>query len=447
MCVIKGGTIKSKGYVELEYGIRHNFIQFSHQLIQVFFVGLTIGMTRTVIPALAETEFGVKKNSFLMLMSFVVAFGLVKGGMNFVAGRMSESRGRKRILLLGWLIALPIPPVIYYANHWYWIVFATILLGINQGFTWSMTQTAKLDITRADQRGLTMGLNEFSGYFGVALAGITTGYMASYFGPRLGLLIFGSSVVLISMLLTIICIKETIHWSTTEINNQQFREKSAVLPGDISRYLQGFPDNPTTMQMFRMMSFEDRRMAAFSQAGLVEKFVDALIWVFYPLYFYNKGLSIAELSWIVSIYGFVWGVSQLFTGKLSDHIGRMKPIVSGMWLCGLGTGMMLIGDSITLWSLSSGITGFGMALLYPNLSAAVGDLARPSWMGSAIGIYRFWRDLGYGIGALLLGITANITGSIISGFIFVAISMFLSGLFVLIAAEETHPALKHADES
>ena len=420
-----------------QYGIRSNLDQFLHQLIQVFFVGLTIGMTRTVIPALAESEFGVKKSSFLMLMAFVVAFGFVKGAMNFYAGRLSESVGRKRVLLLGWLIAFPIPWIIYYANHWNWIVFATVLLGINQGLTWSMTQTSKLDITRADQRGLTMGLNEFSGYFGVAAAGVITGYMAGYFGPRHALLYFGTLVVSISTLLTLIWVKETIPWAKAETKNQN----SSNLKNKQTRYFQNFPDEPTTGEMFKLMSYRDRRMAAFSQAGLVEKFVDALIWVFYPVYFYSKGLSIAELGWLVGIYGFVWGFSQFFTGKLSDHIGRMKPIVGGMWLCAAGTGMMVLYEGVFFWSISAAITGFGMALLYPNLSAAVSDIAKPSWRGSAIGIYRFWRDLGYGIGAILLGLIANVTESIASGFVFVAISMFLSGLLVLVMAEETHPVL------
>ena len=424
----------------LKFGIRSNLIQFSHQLIQVFFVGMTIGMTRTVIPALAESEFGVQKNSFLMLMSFVVAFGFVKGAMNFVAGRMSEKQGRKQILLLGWCIAFPIPVIIYYANHWYWIVFATILLGVNQGFTWSMTQTSKIDLTRADQRGLTVGLNEFAGYSGLALAGVITGHMAVFFGPRMGLLIFGTTVIAVSTLLTMVWVKETIYWSRSDIK----KHDSLANANDKNKkkYNTDIPAEPTTLQMFKLMSFKDKRMAAFSQAGLVEKFVDALIWVFYPLYFYKKGLAVSELAWIVGIYGFVWGVSQLFTGKLSDHIGRMIPIVSGMWLCGIGTGFMILVDGILLWSISAAITGFGMALLYPNLVAAVSDIARPSWRGSAIGIYRFWRDLGYGIGALLLGAIANATGSISSGFVFVSLAMFISGFLVLALAEETHRGSK-----
>lgn len=419
------------------FGIRINFHQFAHQLWQVLLVGLTLGMMRTVIPALAEKEFGVAKGSFLLLTAFVISFGFVKGVMNFVAGRLSESIGRKLVLLLGWLIALPIPAMIYYATHWNWIVFATVLLGVNQGLTWSMTQTAKLDITHPEQRGLTIGLNEFSGYFGVALAGIVTAYLTEWIGAREGLLWFGIITVALAIVTTQFWVEETLPWAKAEAKNH--------VSGNTNHHRPRFPkmisDNPTTWQVFSMMSWRDRRMFAFSQAGLVEKFVDALIWVFYPVYFYNQGLNLSDIGWIVGVYGFVWGGSQFVTGKLSDHVGRLWPITFGMWICGAGVGMTLLVDSIWWWSLSAAVTGFGMALLYPNISAAVGDISHPSWRGSAIGIYRFWRDLGYGIGALLLGITAEMTGLISTGFWFVAIAMFVSGLIVLLVAEETHPKL------
>ena len=200
----------------LPLGIRENFGQFTHQLIQVLLVGFAIGMTRTVIPALAETEFGVGRGSFVMLTVFVMAFGVVKAVMNFVAGRLSERIGRKRVLLFGWIVALPIPIMIWAAPNWSWIVAATVLLGVNQGLCWSMTQTSKLDITRADQRGLTMGLNEFSGYVGVALAGVITAYVAEALGARLGLLVFGLAVVVLGIFLTVVWIKDTLPWAKAE---------------------------------------------------------------------------------------------------------------------------------------------------------------------------------------------------------------------------------------
>jgi MFS family permease len=424
----------------LRHGIRHNRAQFLHQLVQVLLVGLTIGMMRTVVPALAESEFGVPKGSFMLLMAFVVAFGFVKGALNFVAGRLSERIGRKAVLLAGWIAALPIPFMILYAPTWSWIVAATVLLGVNQGLTWSMTQTAKLDITRADERGLTLGLNEFAGYVGVAVAGIITGYMAATFGARDGLLIFGLAVVLLAIGLTLLWVKDTLPWAHAESASH----RAGAVTGPRPRLPRNISDHPSTWEVFALMTWRDRRMAAISQAGLVEKFVDALIWVFYPVYLYNHGLSLAGIGWVVGMYGFVWGGAQLVTGRLSDHIGRHKPIVWGMWMCGAGVGLMLVQESIAWWSFSAAVSGLGMALLYPNLSAAVADIAHPNWRGSAIGIYRFWRDVGYAVGALALGWAAYASGAIASGFWLVAIAMIASGCVVWWFGEETHPRLNPA---
>ncbi|WP_114965023.1 MFS transporter [Alkalilacustris brevis] len=423
----------------LALGIRENLTQFSHQLIQVLLVGFAIGMTRTVIPALAETEFGVARGSFLLLSAFVLAFGVVKAVMNFIAGRLSERIGRQRVLFWGWVIALPIPVMIWAAPNWGWIVAATVLLGVNQGLCWSMTQTAKLDITRADQRGLTMGLNEFSGYVGVALAGIITAYAAEALGARLGLLVFGMAVVVLALALTVVWVKDTLPWARAET---AAHKRSA--PKFPPRYPQGVPEQPSTREVFALMSWRDKRLAALSQAGLVEKFVDALVWVIFPVFLVAQGASLTEMGWIVGVYGFVWGGSQLFTGRLSDHVGRFWPNVLGMWTCGAGVAMVVLGSGALWWSFSAGIAGLGMALLYPNLSAAVADITPPAWRGSAIGIYRFWRDLGYGVGALGLGIVAHLTGALEAAFWFVALSMFASGAVLLIWGEETHPRLNPA---
>jgi MFS family permease len=433
----------SQNVLEYRYGIRVNLAQFSHQLVQVFFVGLTIGMFRTVVPALAESEFGVAKGSFMMLMAFVTAFGFVKGTLNFVAGRLSERIGRKKVLFIGWLAAVPIPFMILYAPSWSWIVAATVLLGINQGLAWSMTQTSKLDLTTTDQRGLTIGLNEFAGYFGVAVAGIITGYLATAYGPREGLMIFGLTVVALAGLLTLLWVKDTLPWAHAEGK----KHAAGLMTGPKPRYPTNISDKPGTWEVFTLMSWRDARMASISQAGLVEKFVDALVWVFFPVYLYQHGLSLAGIGWVVGVYGFVWGLSQFVTGHWSDRVGRKKPIVAGMWLCGAGVALVLLGEGELWWSFAAAVMGFGMALLYPTLSAAVSDIAHPNWRGSAIGIYRFWRDLGYGIGALLLGAVAALFGGIEAGFWFTAAAMFVSGLVVLLACEETHPRLNPAKEN
>jgi len=421
------------------HGIRPNLEQFAHQLLQVLLVGLTIGMMRTVVPALAQSEFGVPRGSFLLLSAFVVAFGFVKGVMNFVAGRLSERIGRKRVLLLGWLVALPIPPMLLWGPSWSWIVAATVLLGVNQGLTWSMTQTAKLDITRPEQRGLTIGLNEFSGYVGVAGAGIVTGYLATEFGARNGVAAFGLTVIVLATVLTVVWVKDTRPWASAEAARHLTNP-----PKYPPRYPKNISNEPSTWEIFTLMSWRDKRLMALSQAGLVEKFVDALVWVFFPVFLYRHGVSISGIGWVVGAYGFVWGGAQLFTGKLSDHVGRHRLNVWGMWLSGAGVGLMLAFDNVSWWALCAGLSGFGMALLYPNLSAAVADIAHPNWRGSAIGIYRFWRDIGYAIGGLGMGLAASATGSIESGFWFVAIAMLLSGGILWFWGEETHSQLNPA---
>lgn len=425
----------------MDYGIRVNLRQVLQHLLQVLLVGMTLGMMRTVVPALAETEFGVPRGSFMLLVAFVVAFGFVKGSMNFVAGRLAERLGRRRVLLLGWLVALPVPALIYFASSWSWIVLATVLLGVNQGLTWSMTQTAKLDLTRPDQRGLVIGLNEFSGYLGVAIAGVITGYAASLLGPRAGLLWFGSAVIGLATLLVWLAVKETLPWAHAEV------KRHAANPA-AQAFRPRYPDNvsaqPSTGEMFALMSWRDRRMAALCQAGLVEKFVDALVWVFWPVYLHQQGVGLPGIGWIVGVYGFTWGGAQFFTGRLSDRVGRHLLNAWGMWICGAGVALMPLGAGAAWWSLSAAVAGLGMAMLYPNLSAAVADIAHPSWRASAIGIYRFWRDLGYGIGALGLGAAAALGGRIESAFWFVALAMLLSGAVLYHWGEETHPRLNPA---
>jgi MFS family permease len=303
-----------------------------------------------------------------------------------------------------------------------------------------MTQTAKLDFTRADQRGLVIGLNEFAGYVGVAIAGVVTGYLAAWLGPREGLLWFGAVVVGMGTLLSGLAITETLPWAHDELNRHASPSAQAPRP----RYPTAVGARPTTAEMFALMSWRDRRMAALCQAGLVEKFVDALVWAFWPVYLHQRGVGLPGIGWIVGVYGFTWGAAQFFTGRLSDRIGRHRLNTWGMWTCGAGVALMPLGGGAPGWSAAAAIAGLGMAMLYPNLSAAVADIAHPNWRASAIGIYRFWRDLGYGIGALGLGAAAALGGRLESGFWFVAGAMFVSGLLLHRWGEETHPRLNPA---
>jgi MFS family permease len=421
----------------LNYGITENLGQVLHQLFQVFLVGMTIGMMRNVVPALAEAEFGVPQGSFLLLVAFVVAFGFVKSALNFLGGHFAEIFGRRRVLLAGWLLALPIPLLVYSAPSWSWIVAATVLLGVNQGLTWSVTQMAKLDLTRPGERGFVIGLNEFAGYLGVAVAGVATGYSATILGPREGLLWFGAAVIGLALFMTWLAVAETLPWAHAAARNVE-----RVSRGSRPSGVDSMGQYPSIRDVFLLVSWRDRRMAALCQAGLVEKFVDALVWVFWPLYLHSHGASLPTIGWITGVYGFTWGALQFFTGRLSDKVGRHRLNVWGMWVCAAGVALLPLGLHPLWWSISAAITGIGMAMLYPNLSAAVADIAHPGWRASAIGIYRFWRDLGYGVGGIGLGAAAAVGGRLESGFWFVACAMLISGAALYMWGEETQPHLK-----
>lgn len=420
-------------------GIRENLTPFLQQLLQVFFVGLTIGLQRTVIPALAESEFGVAKGSMLAIFAFVVSFGVVKGSMNFLSGRLAERVGRRRVLIWGWLFALPIPFVILFAPNWWWIVGANVLLGINQGFAWSMTVTAKMDIVRADQRGLATGINEFAGYGGVALAGLVTGYLASLFEPRLSLFVFGLVIAVVALASAVLAFTETLPYARAEAA----RHKAGTQTGPRPRFVEA-PEHPSTAEVFALVSWKNRTFMALAQAGSVEKFVDALMWALVPVYLVSKGASLIEIGWVTGIYGFVWGGSQLWTGPLSDRVGRKWPTITGFLICSGGVFAFPALSTPVEWSIAAAVTGVGMALLYPTLMAAMGDIAPPNWRGSALGVYRFWRDLGYAIGALAMGILADASGLLEAGFWFTGIAMAGSALWLMLAMEETHPRLNPA---
>lgn len=416
-------------------GIGPNMRPFLQQLLQVFFVGQTIGLQRTVLPVMAESEFGLARGSLLALFAFVISFGVVKGAMNFVSGRLSEHRGRRKVLIWGWLVALPIPFIILFAPNWWWIVGANLLLGVNQGFCWSMTVTAKMDIVRAEERGLATGFNEFAGYGGVALAGLATGYLASVFDPRLSLFVYGLSLILVALGASMLAFTETLPFARAEAAGR-LAEATGTQPP--AAYVQG-PADPTAGRIFALVSWQNRDFLALSQAGSVEKFVDALMWVLVPVAMAARGATLIEVGWVTGIYGFVWGASQLWTGPLSDRIGRKPPIVAGFFLCAAGVLVFPLFAGVAGWSIAAAVIGVGMALLYPTLIAAVGDIAHPAWRGSALGTYRFWRDLGYAIGAVAMGVIADVSGVLQAGFWFTGTAMAGSGLWVMLALRETHP--------
>lgn len=392
----------------------------------MFFVGLTLGMTRTVVPAVAESDFGVRKGDLALIATFVIAFGVVKGVMNFVAGALSETLGRKRVLVLGWLIAMPIPWMICYApsaGGWSWIVAATVLLGVNQGLTWSMTLTSKLDLTRPERRGLTNGLNEFAGYSAVAIAGIVTAYLSDHFGARRGLLIFGSATILPALMIAMALVRETRAFPRTQ-QKTGFVPKHGVFA----------------------LSLRNRTFFALCQAGLFEKFIDALMWIVLPVYLVQHGVVLRDVGWAPGLYAMTWGCSQLITGPLSDRVGRKPLIVGGMLLCTAGVALLPIMQEIAWWGACASATGLGMGMLYPTLGAAVSDFAADEWRGTALGVYRLWRDLGYAIGAGLLSMLALLGCTSPTMFLAVAVCVGVSALITLVMADEGDPQGKLTGE-
>lgn len=403
----------------VQHGIRANLAQVMHQLLQVFLVGLTIGMTRTVVPGLAETEFGLGGQQFFLLTTFVITFGAVKSVMNLFAGRFSDRFGRKRVLVAGWVAALPIPLLLLYAPNWGWVVAATALLGVNQGLCWSMTLNSKLDMTHLSQKGLVNGMNEFSGYAAVALAGVVTAWLVDIHGARQGLFLFGSVVILAGLVLALVVIRETRPWALAHSTSNMQGIKPAPAP--------------SLGQAFWYASWQNRNLLALNQAGLVEKFTDALVWIILPVWFVAQNLTLVQGSSIIGVYALVWGASQLVTGPASDRFGRKLLIVGGMWLCGIGVLLLVLSHSVWLWTLEAGIIGFGMAMLYPTLGAAVADVSPPAQRGTLLGVYRFWRDFGYAVGALCMGLLAQWAQGLNVTFWLVGVAMLLSGAWVALA--------------
>ena len=381
-------------------------------LLQVMFVGILLGLFRTVIPALSESEFSVPKNSFLFLATFIIAFGIVKGIANYYAGIFADKYNRKTVLLLGWLVAFPVPFIIYFATNWYYIILATFIIGINQGLTWSVTQISSVDITKNENRGFIVGLNEFSGYFGVAIGGILVSYIvgSGLLKPDVASFLFSMIFILIATLYCLFLIKDTKSFANISIG-----------------------ENPKNI--FLYVTWTNKKLFAYSQAGHIEKFVDTCIWIFFPVYLFNNSVTLIEISYIVGTYAFTWGILQIFTGLYSDYVGRNLLIISGMLICSITLPLCLLNLELSWWITCSFFLGLGMALLYPSISSAVNDNCDDSWRSSAIGIYRFWRDTGYATGALGLGIVTSLI-NIEAGFIFVSFSMIISTLILILTLKK-----------
>jgi MFS family permease len=402
-----------------ELGIRRNLAQFTLLVIVNAFVGAMIGLERTILPVMAERAFHLAARA--AVLSFIVVFGISKAATNYFAGRLSDAVGRKRVLVAGWLAAIPVPFMLMWAPSWTWILIANALLGISQGLTWSTTVIMKIDLAGPERRGLAMGLNEFAGYGAVGLSALATGYVASVYGLRPQPFYLGVAFVAAGLLLSALLVRET---------HQHARREGGDPPAS------GGTTTMSQREVFLRTSFKDRDLSSVSQAGLVNNLNDGMAWGLFPLLFAAAGVSLARIGWLAAIYPAAWAMGQLLTGALSDRVGRKWLIAGGMWVQAAGIALVVLSSALGGFGLGSLLLGLGTAMVYPTLLAAIGDVAHPSWRASAVGIYRFWRDLGYAAGALLAGLTADLFG-LRAAIWLVAALTFASGTIVAVRMRET----------
>jgi MFS family permease len=397
-------------------GLKENWRQFALLVLVNAFVGGVFGLERTVVPLIGSEDFGLVLRT--AIFSFIVTFGVVKAVSNLFAGGLADRFGRKRVLVAGWLLGAPVPLMIMYAPSWEWIVAANVLLGANQGLAWSMTVIMKIDLVGPRGRGLAVGLNEFAGYLAVGVTAFLTGYLASVYGLRPEPFYLGVAYIVLGLLVSLFLVRDTREHVRLEMEEH--------------------PSEPSPLgfrEVFAKATYGDRNLFACSQAGLVNNLNDGMSWGVFPLFFASYGLGVERIGILKAAYPAVWGTLQVVTGPLSDRWGRKGLIVGGMWVQAGGLFVTLLGRSFGWWMLGSSLLGLGTAMVYPSLIAAVSDASHPSWRARSLSVYRFWRDLGYAVGALSAGVVADAFG--LSWAIgSVGVLTFLSGAIVAVSMRE-----------
>jgi MFS family permease len=406
---------------DVTLGLRANLGQFALLVAVNALVGGMVGQERTVLPLIARDVFAVA--GLASAMTFLLAFGVTKAAANLVAGALADRFGRKPILLAGWLIALPVPVLLILAPSWSWVVLANVLLGVNQGLTWSTTVIMKIDLVGPARRGLAMGLNEAAGYGAVAVTALATGFIAEEAGLRPAPFLLGLAYAGLGLTVSALLVRETMGHVAHE-------QAAGPAAGQVP-----------WRTVFALTTVRDRTLSAASQAGLVNNLNDGMAWGLLPIYYAAAGLSIAEVGVLSAAYPAAWAILQIGTGAWSDRVGRKPLIVAGMLLQAVAIAAIAVGSSFGTWLVAALVLGLGTALVYPTLIAAVADVAEPSWRGSAVGVYRLWRDLGFAAGAIVSGLVADAAG-ISSAIWVVAVITALSGLVVLGRMRESRPGAR-----
>jgi len=395
-----------------QLGLPANWGQFALLVAINGFVGAMVGLERAIVPLIAAADFGLASKS--AALSFLITFGITKALANLMAGRLSDRLGRKPILVIGWLIGVPVPLFIISAPSWNWVVFANVLLGINQGLCWSTTVIMKMDLVGSKRRGLAMGLNESAGYLAVSLSALLAGYLAATYGLRPAPFYPGVVFALLGLLGSMFLVHDT--------------RAHARLEAQLVRH--AAPHALPFAEVFRLVSWKDSTLFSLSQAGMINNLNDAMVWGLVPIILSGTGLPLKQIGAIAAVYPGVWGVGQLATGALSDRWGRKGMIVAGMWVQAVAIALFAVGRTFWPWMAGAVLLGVGTALVYPTLLAAVSDVAHPHWRATAVGVYRLWRDGGYAIGAALSGALADMYGNATTIWVVAALT-FLSGIVVL----------------
>lgn len=397
----------------IKLGLKENWKQFTILVIVNAFVGGMIGMERSIFPQFAESVFGVASKT--AILSFITAFGITKAITNYFTGKFANKFGRKNLLLFGWFLALPIPFILMNANHWNWVIFVNILLGISQGLTWSSTVVMKIDLVGDKDRGFAMGLNEFAGYFAVGIVAFLSGYVASKYGITPYPFYIGVVISVLGLLSTLFFVNDTrLHARKESLTN----ETEAL-------------DN-----IFLETTFKNKTLSAVTQAGLINNLNDGMIWGLLPMVLFSLKFNTENIGIITAIYPTVWGIGQLFTGKMSDVYSKKSMLFWGMFLQGIAILCIPFSENFQSLAIISGALGLGTALVYPTFLASIAQATAPKQRAESIGTFRLWRDLGYAFGAIISGITADFFGVEYAIFLIGGLTI-ISSIIIKVRMQET----------
>ena len=385
-------------------GLKENWKQFSLLVLINAFVGGMVGLERTILPEIAETDFGIAARS--AIFSFIVVFGITKAISNYFAGRFAQKFGRKKMLITGWLFGIPVPFILMFAPDWNWIVIANVFLGINQGLAWSANVIMKIDLAGEKDRGLAMGLNEFAGYLAVAIVAFLTGWIAAEVGLRPYPFYLGIVLAFLGLFLTIFLVRDTAQFVEYEAMNSS--------------------EEQVKKNLFYEVSIGDRNLQSVSQAGLMTNFKDGMAWGAFPIFLAASGLSLTQTGIVVAVYPAFWGILQIVTGKISDYTGRKIMLWMGMLLQAAVLLIFPFLENYAAFILAAALLGTGTAIVYPTFLTAIADLSHPNDRAESIGVFRLWRDGGYALGAIFSGIIADMYD--------INLAIFLTGILVLLSA-------------